>query len=154
LFSAFSALSAVKTAQGDLSAVLLDHEGLEAIAQELWRELPHGAVIWLSGPLGAGKTTFVQALARAAGAQPARSPSFALVHEYASPEGPLVHVDCYRLRDPEEALDIDFPELARRARLLVIEWPERAGRHAPRADAHLELTYAERADRRHVTRSA
>lgn len=146
-------LSAV-SAHSAVNKQTLSLEELEHAARKLWLELPPGGVIWLTGPLGAGKTTFVQAVARVAGAERARSPTFALVHEYASPEGPLVHVDCYRLRDPEEALDIDFPELVRRARLLVIEWPERAGRHAPRADAHLELAYAERADRRHVTRSA
>ena len=125
---------------------------LDEIARSLWHHLPRGAVLWLTGPLGAGKTTLVQGLARAAGAEPARSPSFALVHEYATPDGPLIHADCYRLRDPEEALDLDFPGLSRLARLLVIEWPERAGRHAPPADAHVELAHVDRADRRRLTR--
>jgi tRNA threonylcarbamoyladenosine biosynthesis protein TsaE len=104
----------------------------------------------LSGDLGAGKTALVQALARAAGAEPARSPSFALVHEYPSREGPLIHVDCYRLRRPEEALDLDLAALAAHARLLVIEWPERAGGFAPDPDLHLRLEHVERPDRRAV----
>lgn len=121
---------------------------LQEEAARLWRELPHGAVVWLSGELGSGKTAFAQAVARAAQAEPARSPTFALVHEYASPEGALVHVDCYRLRDPREALDLDLDALARRARLLLIEWPERAGAFAPDPDAHLLFGYEDRADRR------
>lgn len=125
---------------------------LEKEARRWWRELPPGGVLWLSGDLGAGKTTFVQALARAAGAEGARSPSFALVHEYASPEGPLVHVDCYRLRRPEEALDLDLPALAARARLLMIEWPERAGAFAPAPDLHLGLGHAVNPDRRTMER--
>lgn len=123
---------------------------LEAAAAGWWQRLRPGAVVWLSGELGAGKTTLVQALARAAQAEPARSPSFALVHEYASPQGPVIHVDCYRLRRPEEALDLDLAELAARARLLVIEWPERAGPYAPQPDLHLKLSHVEQPDRRLV----
>jgi tRNA threonylcarbamoyl adenosine modification protein YjeE len=123
---------------------------LEEAAKQWWRKLPPGSVVWLSGDLGSGKTALVQALARAAGAEPARSPSFALVHEYRSPEGTLVHVDCYRLHRPEEALDLDLLSLAARARLLVIEWPERAGRYAPAPDLHLRLAHVARLDRRAV----
>jgi tRNA threonylcarbamoyladenosine biosynthesis protein TsaE len=52
-----------------------------------------------------------------------------------------VHADCYRLREPGEALDLDFPELERRARLLIVEWPERAGAFAPRPDVHIHFSY-------------
>lgn len=123
---------------------------LEQAAAHWWRTLKPGSVVWLSGDLGSGKTALVQALARAAGAEPALSPSFALVHEYPSPEGTLIHVDCYRLRRPEEALDLDLTALAARARLLVIEWPERAGRFAPAPDLHLRLEHVDRLDRRAV----
>ncbi len=127
---------------------------LEAEAARLWNELAPGAVVWLTGELGAGKTTFVQAVARAAGACPATSPTFALVHEYPSPAGTLVHADCYRLRAPEEALDLDFPDLVRHARLVLVEWPERAGPHAPPPTAHIRLAHADRPDRRLLARLA
>ncbi len=123
---------------------------LEEAARGWWRSLPPGSVVWLSGDLGAGKTTLVQALARAAGAEPARSPSFALVHQYAAPEGMLVHVDCYRLKRPEEAIDLDLAALASQARLMVIEWPERAGPFAPAPDLHLRLAHTKGPDRRSV----
>ena len=129
-------------------------EELEALAQQWWRELPPGGVVWLSGELGSGKTTLVQALARAGHAEPARSPSFALVHEYDSPEGMLVHVDCYRLRRPEEAMDLDLDAVARQARLLLIEWPERAGAWAPMPSLHLKLGYASDPTRRTVEQVA
>lgn len=127
---------------------------LEREAADAWRNLPAHGVVWLSGDLGVGKTTFVQALTRAAHAQPARSPTYALVHEYASPDGPVIHVDCYRLRTPDEALDLDFPELRRRARLLVIEWPERAGDYAPTPDLHLRLSHVADPARRGLERIA
>lgn len=125
---------------------------LEHEARALWRVLPPGAVVWLSGDLGAGKTAFVQALARAAGADRARSPTYTLVHEYRSPAGPLVHVDCYRLRSPDEAADLDFATLSRRARLLVVEWPEKAGAWAPPPDVHLSFSHGARPDRRLLER--
>jgi len=121
----------------------VDLHALAAEAQALWRRLPPGSVIWLSGDLGTGKTAFVQALARAAGAQAARSPTFALVHRYASPAGAIAHVDCYRLRSPDEALDLDFPGLFHSSRIVAVEWPERAGPYAPAPDVHLRFTYAE-----------
>ena len=127
-------------------------DGLRAIAASLWDELAPGSAVWLTGDLGSGKTTFVQAVAVAAGAEAARSPSFALVHEYESPHGMLAHVDCYRLRDPDEAIDLDFPGLQHDARLLLVEWPEKAGGYAPEPDAHLEFSHADDPDRRIVER--
>lgn len=125
---------------------------IHAYAATVWSELAPGSVVWLSGDLGTGKTAFVQALAAAAAADQARSPTFALVHEYQCPAGLLVHVDCYRLREPDEARDIDFPGLLRDARLLVIEWPERAGAHAPSPDAHFHFDYTDHATVRRLER--
>lgn len=126
----------------------LDLEGIAREGARIWRESSPGSVVWLSGDLGAGKTTLVQAVVAAAGAGRARSPTFALIHEYQSAAGTLAHVDCYRLRRPEEALDLDLPALARASRLTLIEWPERAGAFAPSPDQHLRLSHASRADRR------
>ena len=125
---------------------------VERMAAELWVELPPGSVVWLTGELGSGKTTFVKALVRAAAAGDAHSPTFALVHEYASPTGPVVHVDCYRLRHPDEALDLDFDGVLRVARLLLIEWPEQAGAYAPAPDAHLHFAHGEQPETRRVER--
>ncbi|MBI4419563.1 MAG: tRNA (adenosine(37)-N6)-threonylcarbamoyltransferase complex ATPase subunit type 1 TsaE [Gemmatimonadetes bacterium] len=127
----------------DVDAAALEQEGAR-----LWAELPAGAVVWLSGELGSGKTTLVQAITRAAGAGAARSPTYALIHEYASPGGVLVHVDCYRLRHPDEARDLDLAALARRSRLALIEWPERAGPYAPSPDCRVRLSHAAQPDRR------
>ena len=109
----------------------------------LWDELAYGSVVWLTGELGAGKTTFVQALAEAAGAEAARSPTFSLVHEYEASGDLIFHVDCYRLLTPDEALDLDFPEMLRRGRLLLIEWPDRAGHLAPAADVSLHFSHTD-----------
>lgn len=126
---------------GEKRLVTLEEMSAESLA--LWCELPCGSVVWLTGDLGTGKTTFVQALAAAAGAEPAHSPTFSLVHEYEGPDGVIFHADCYRLRTPYEALDLDFPEMLRHARLLLVEWPDRAGYLAPPADISLAFSHCD-----------
>lgn len=104
---------------------------IEDAGEQLGRALPPQSVVWLQGPLGAGKTTFVRAVVRGRGvAESATSPTFGLVHRYAGPRGSVYHVDCYRLRQPDEAADLDWETLLG-ADLLLIEWPERAGAWAP-----------------------
>ncbi len=103
---------------------------------------PSGSVVWLVGALGAGKTTLVRAIARGRDvAASATSPTYALVHHYEAPTGAVYHVDCYRLRQAEEALDLDWATLMG-ADLLLIEWPERAGAWAPAPTHTITLTHA------------
>lgn len=113
----------------DVSAFEAETHGPEetaALAARLGRALGPGAVVLLYGELGAGKTTFVQGLARGMGlGDEARSPTFVLVHHYTAGPLPLVHADFYRLSGPEEALDLGLHEQAA-AGVLVVEWPERA----------------------------
>ena len=105
------------------------------LAAQLAAQLPDGGVVALQGELGAGKTTFVQGLARALGIErPITSPTFTLVGEYAGTGLPLVHMDLYRLHSPDDLLSIGFSEYLERRALVAIEWPERAGDLLP-ADA-------------------
>jgi tRNA threonylcarbamoyladenosine biosynthesis protein TsaE len=129
----------------------LSERGLAALGAELARRLPRGSVIWLEGDLGAGKTTLARALAAGRGAdQGATSPTFSLVHRYETDGGPVFHVDCYRLRDPDEASDLDW-ETMLEGNLLLIEWPERAGPWAPPPALRIRLDYAQGGAARTVT---
>lgn len=131
-----------------MTGLTVDRLGLEALALELARELPSGAVIRLEGPLGAGKTTFARAFVGARGATvEATSPTYTLAHRYDGPHGEIWHLDCYRLRDPEEAADLDWDRLAG-ADVLLIEWPERAGAWVPAASCTVQLDHAGEETRR------
>ncbi|WP_404339883.1 tRNA (adenosine(37)-N6)-threonylcarbamoyltransferase complex ATPase subunit type 1 TsaE [Sphingomonas sp. MMS12-HWE2-04] len=90
-----------------------------------------GDVIALSGPLGAGKTSIARGLLAALGLEEeAPSPSFAIVQSYEPPEVrlPVLHVDLYRIEDPDEAEELGLDD-ARANSLLIVEWPERLDEH-------------------------
>src|SRR5207253_1229921 len=108
--------------------------------EALGRTLTAPAVIGLSGALGSGKTTLVQAICRGLGANAlATSPTYALVHHYEASGTPVYHVDCYRLRAPDEARDLGFEDMVREPAIVLVEWPERAGGWVPALDRHFRL---------------
>jgi tRNA threonylcarbamoyladenosine biosynthesis protein TsaE len=96
------------------------------------RAVGPGDLIILSGDLGAGKTFLVRALARALGTRSRiTSPTFTLVQEYATPRGPLVHADLYRLRGAQGELATEVARLGLRemrdeGAIVVVEWGEDA----------------------------
>ena len=124
---------------------------LSRFGEEIGAQLRAPAVIGLSGELGTGKTTLVQAICRGLGAKArATSPTYALVHHYDVGKTPVYHVDCYRLRHPDEACDLGFDDMVRERAIILIEWPERAGAWAPPLDRHLRLAYDAEPTRRVV----
>ncbi|HXG97388.1 MAG TPA: tRNA (adenosine(37)-N6)-threonylcarbamoyltransferase complex ATPase subunit type 1 TsaE [Gemmatimonadales bacterium] len=128
---------------------------LSRFGEDLGAQLRAPAVVGLSGELGTGKTTLVQAICRGLGAQArATSPTYALVHQYDAGPTPVYHVDCYRLRHPDEARDLGFDDMTREPAIILIEWPERAGAWAPALDRHFQLSYDAEPTRRIVEESA
>ncbi|HEX9997562.1 MAG TPA: tRNA (adenosine(37)-N6)-threonylcarbamoyltransferase complex ATPase subunit type 1 TsaE [Abditibacterium sp.] len=106
---------------------LLDAAATQQLGFDLGCLLVPGDLITLSGPLGAGKTTFSQGLARALKIEdPISSPTFVLMNEYAG-EIPLIHLDAYRMEgwDYDEFRDAGLEEfLNRNDAIRLIEWPE------------------------------
>lgn len=120
----------------------LDLPAMVAAGERLGRDLPAGSVVWLQGPFGAGKTTLVRAIVRGRGVgDEATSPTFGLVHHHHGPRGEIYHVDCFRLRHPDDAGDLDWETLSG-SDLLLIEWPERAGAWAPAPAIRIALSDA------------
>ncbi|HIQ30665.1 MAG TPA: tRNA (adenosine(37)-N6)-threonylcarbamoyltransferase complex ATPase subunit type 1 TsaE [Aquifex aeolicus] len=93
---------------------------MEELGESVGRELKGKEIIYLSGDLGSGKTTFVRGIARGMGIEEGyqvRSPTFTLVNEYPTKKGRLIHVDLYRVRD------FDFSEFIGEG-VVVVEWKE------------------------------
>jgi tRNA threonylcarbamoyladenosine biosynthesis protein TsaE len=103
----------------------------ERLGRALAEAVPHG-VVALDGPLGAGKTRLVQAVAAASGVdrRDVVSPTFVLVHEYRGSR-PIYHLDAYRLRDEDEFLALGADEYFVPPNLVLVEWAKRVGRCLP-----------------------
>lgn len=122
---------------------------MQEIGERLGRALAAGDVIALQGPLGAGKTTFVQGMARGTGVPPGRhvaSPTFALVNEHPG-RVPLVHADLYRIADPRELDELGLDDAFDRA-AVAIEWLDRFPDAAPPERLEIEIEIAEDGSRR------
>jgi tRNA threonylcarbamoyladenosine biosynthesis protein TsaE len=120
------------TADGDADVIVARTRsvaGTQALAAAIQPLLRAGDVILLGGDLGAGKTAFVQGLARAMGIREAvTSPTFTLVRTYDAPAAGLglVHADVYRLDHLQEVVDLGLLELLDDDVVAVIEWGEKA----------------------------
>ena len=120
----------------------LTRSELEAAGEALGRSLQPGDVVTFEGELGAGKTTLIQAVVRGLGVrQPATSPTYSLVHRYQGARGPVFHLDCFRLRAPEEAADLDWEGLLAEGDAILVEWPERAAGWVPQPAYRFRLSH-------------
>ena len=130
---------------------LLTESQLGDLGEALGRKLPPSSILLFRGEVGAGKTTLIKAIAKGLGVQSATaSPTFALVHRYQGTRGPVFHVDCYRLRTPDEAQDLDWDRLLRDGDALLIEWPDQAGAWLPEATHQFRLAHVDDPDLRRL----
>ena len=98
------------------------------LGERLSQKLNPQSIVLLQGPIGAGKTSFVQGIAKGLSiSEDITSPTFALSHHYNSGKIPLIHLDLYRLEDSSSAKELFFSEEEEALQsdaILVIEWPE------------------------------
>jgi len=101
---------------------------IDVAAGSFLKTAGESTVFGFSGELGAGKTTFIQAICRKLGITvEVNSPTFSLVNEYFTPEGDSIfHFDLYRIETPEELFDMGYEEYFYSGSVCLIEWPEKA----------------------------
>ncbi len=102
-------------------------KALGQAARKLIAAFPEQRVFALYGKMGAGKTTFVQAICEVLGTDDiVTSPTFALINEYKT-GGPssIFHFDFYRIKDIEEAFDLGYEDYLYSGQYCFIEWPEK-----------------------------
>lgn len=128
----------------DRSYRIPDERAMWALAAQIATQCGDAGVVALHGELGAGKTCFAQGLAAALGVSgPVTSPTFTIVNEYPTARARLVHMDLYRLHDPDEVLAMGFEEYLDGHTIMAIEWPERAGDLLPADTLHVHIALAD-----------
>ena len=112
-----------------------------AVAQTLATQ--PGAVIYLEGPLGAGKTTLVRGLLRALGVTGTiRSPTYTLLEPYEIKNRTVLHMDLYRLGDAREIEQLGLRDYPPEQCWWLVEWPEKGAGELPPAGLIIQLSHA------------
>ena len=127
--------------------ILEDEQATARFGASLAASARAGDVIALSGPLGVGKTALARGILAALGHEgEVPSPSFAIVQPYEDLDPPVWHVDLYRIEDPSELAELGLDSAGEA--VLLIEWPERAGKSTWPDALGLSLDFAEAGARR------
>ena len=115
-----------------------DRKTLE-IGCDLGKTLKKGDVVAIYGDLGAGKTVISKGIAKGLGIKDEiTSPTYTFVHEYRDPIE-FYHFDMYRIIDPEEAVEIGFPDYLSNTSISIIEWPDKIEELLPKKRVNIKI---------------
>ncbi len=134
------------------SCHLSDSDATERFGAGLAECAPPGAVLYLHGELGAGKTTLVRGFLQALGHQGAvKSPTYTLVEPYHLAGNTIYHFDLYRLGNPEELEFLGIRDYFDGSSFVLVEWPERGSDALPPADLEIHIKYCDGGRLLHIT---
>jgi tRNA threonylcarbamoyladenosine biosynthesis protein TsaE len=120
-----------------------DEQKLETFAIKMATVLTTPMTIWLEGDLGTGKTSFARHLIHALGYEGrVKSPTYGLMEQYPLTASQVLHLDLYRIADPEELEFLGLVDLIDHKTILLIEWPEKGGQWLPEPDFIFTFSYA------------
>ncbi|WP_313260449.1 tRNA (adenosine(37)-N6)-threonylcarbamoyltransferase complex ATPase subunit type 1 TsaE [Sphingobacterium sp.] len=119
-------------------------ESLPAAAAWLIENAGDKRVFVFQAPMGAGKTTFIKAICAYLQVEDSTSsPTFSIVNEYHSENGPIYHFDFYRLKSEQEAFDLGYEEYFYSGDYCFIEWPEKIPNLIPEDAAIVKIEVTE-----------
>lgn len=119
-------------------------EGLAAAAAWLIENAGEKRVFVFQAPMGAGKTTFIKAICAYLNVEDSTSsPTFSIVNEYHTENGPIYHFDFYRLKSEQEAYDLGYEEYFYSGDYCFIEWPEKIPNLIPEDAAIVKIEVTE-----------
>ena len=117
----------------------------EKFAENLVKNLKFPSILGLSGELGSGKTSFTKFLAKYLGVKESIiSPTFTIINSYKiqNTKYKLIHIDCYRLLNPEKLLDLGFNDILQdKNSIVVIEWAERVKNFLPKNTIRIKFKH-------------
>ena len=127
-------------------------QNIDEAAQQLLSLTPSAVVFAFHGEMGAGKTTIIHAMCEAMGVtDPVTSPTFSIINQYKTHKGKIVyHVDLYRLKDADEAINTGIEDCLYSGNTCLVEWPEKALSIFPPDTLHLYITAIDNNTRRIV----
>ena len=132
--------------------LLTDESKTELLGAVLSKLCPGDTTIYLTGDLGAGKTTMTRGLVRACGYHGiVKSPTYTLVEEYHVGERDIYHFDLYRLNDPEELEMMGIRDYFSAGSIRIIEWPSKGEGILPDADLIVNLVIADNQRRAEIS---
>jgi tRNA threonylcarbamoyladenosine biosynthesis protein TsaE len=119
-------------------------DNINDVANSFWQELGSHTVFAFHGQMGAGKTTFIHALCDAKKVKDTvGSPTFSIINEYAFAENgterKIYHIDLYRLKDEEEAVQAGVEDCLYSDHICFVEWPDRAAALFPDDTIHVYI---------------
>lgn len=126
--------------------LLFSLENIEEAAKDFWEKSGDAFVVAFHGELGAGKTTFISALCRIKGVKEVTSsPTFSLINDYVfknekGEEQHIYHLDLYRIRDEEEAVQAGIEDCLYSGSICLVEWPEKIAGLLPENTLHVAIT--------------
>ena len=114
---------------------------IQSAAEELWNIVKDNKVLAFHGVMGAGKTSFIHALCDFLEVESSvGSPTYSIINQYQSKKaGTIYHMDLYRLKDEEEALQAGVEDAIYSGNLCFVEWPEKAPGLFPENTAHIYI---------------
>jgi tRNA threonylcarbamoyladenosine biosynthesis protein TsaE len=116
-------------------------ENIHSVAKEILQQLKQYKVWAFDAAMGSGKTTFIHALCDELGVNDAvGSPTFSIINEYQSKDGNIIyHLDLYRIKDDEEAIQAGVEDVLYSGELCLVEWPNKAADLFPDDTVYLSI---------------